>query len=82
MNGLDEGFGCVCGKNGKLRKQELGKLRGLGVPSHKAFEWGNTRKKYWRIACSPILHKTLDNSYWKCRGLRSLFERYQELRQT
>ncbi|MCD4839547.1 group II intron reverse transcriptase/maturase, partial [Neobacillus sedimentimangrovi] len=47
-----------------------------------ALEWGNTRKKYWRIACSSILHKTLDNSYWKRRGLRSLFERYQALRHT
>ncbi|MGR6116071.1 group II intron reverse transcriptase/maturase [Aeribacillus composti] len=69
-------------KEWKTPKTRIRKLRGLGVPSHKAFEWGNTRKKYWRIACSPILHKTLDNSYWKRRGLRSLFERYQALRHT
>ena len=69
-------------KEWKTPKTRIRKLRGLEVPSHKAFEWGNTRKKYWRIACSPILHKTLDNSYWKRRGLRSLFERYQALRHT
>ncbi|CAG9622110.1 hypothetical protein BACCIP111883_02901 [Sutcliffiella rhizosphaerae] len=26
------------------------KLKGLGVHPSKAYEWGNSRKKYWRIA--------------------------------
>ncbi|MCM3667378.1 group II intron reverse transcriptase/maturase, partial [Mesobacillus subterraneus] len=45
-------------------------------------EWGNSRRKYWRIASSPILHKTLDNSYWSHRGLKSLYQRYEFLRHT
>ncbi|AIE58888.1 recombinase for Bh,Int [Bacillus methanolicus MGA3] len=69
-------------KEWKTPKTRIRKLRALGVPSHKAIEWGNTHKKYWRIACSPILHKTLDNSYWSHQGLRSLFERYHFLRHT
>ncbi|MEB5481846.1 group II intron reverse transcriptase/maturase, partial [Shouchella clausii] len=54
----------------------------LGVKKGKAWEWANTRKAYWRIAKSPILHKTLDSAYWKSQGLKSLMERYDTLRQT
>jgi RNA-directed DNA polymerase len=69
-------------KQWKKTKTKIRKLIGLGVPGNKAYEWGNSRKKYWRIACSPILHKTLDNSYWSQRGLRSLYNRYEILRQS
>jgi RNA-directed DNA polymerase len=69
-------------KQWKKPKTRVRKLTGLGVPNSKAYEWGNSRKKYWRIACSPILHKTLDNSYWSQRGLRSLYNRYEILRQS
>ncbi|RFU60385.1 group II intron reverse transcriptase/maturase [Bacillus sp. V59.32b] len=69
-------------KQWKKPKTRVRKLIGLGVADYKAYEWGNSRKKYWRIACSPILHKTLDNSYWSQRGLRSLYNRYEILRQT
>ena len=69
-------------KQWKLPKTRVRKLKGLGVPSQKAYEWGNSRKKYWRIAQSPILHKTLNNSYWSSRGLKSLYQRYEFLRHT
>ena len=69
-------------KQWKLPKTRIKRLITLGVPPHKAYEWGNSRKKYWRIACSPILNKTLHNSYWRNRGLRSLAERYEFLRQS
>lgn len=69
-------------KQWKKPKTRVRKLIGLGVPDFKSHEWGNSRKKYWRIACSPILHKTLDNSYWSQRGLRSLYNRYEILRQS
>ena len=39
-----------------------------GCPSAKAFEWGHTRKGYWRIASSPILHRTLNDNYWQRMG--------------
>ncbi|QQZ08368.1 group II intron reverse transcriptase/maturase [Heyndrickxia vini] len=67
-------------KNWKKPKTKIRNLIKLGVPEWKAFEWGNSRKGYWRIANSPILHKTLDNSYWSDRGLKSLQERYKNLR--
>ena len=69
-------------KQWKTPRTRVRKLKSLGVPDQKAYEWGNSRKKYWRIASSPILHKTLDNSYWSDRGLKSLIIRYEFLRQT
>jgi len=67
-------------KNWKKPKTKVRKLIGLGVPPGKAYEWGNTRKSYWRISKSPIMHKSLGNSYWNSRGLKSLLSRYETLR--
>jgi len=53
----------------------------LGVHPEKAYIWANTRKSYWRISNSPILHKTLGNSYWNNQGLKSLYIKYGEKRQ-
>ena len=67
-------------KEWKKPKTKIRNLVKLGVPHWQAYEWGNSRKAYWRIANSPILHRTLDNSYWRSRGLRSLHDRYEILR--
>ncbi len=69
-------------KNWKKTKTKIRNLIRLGgVPEWKAYEWGgNSRKGYWRISNSPILHKTLGNSYWSDQGLKSLQERYEFLR--
>lgn len=69
-------------KQWKLPKMRVRKLTGLGVPKQKAYEWGNTRKKYCRISISPILKKTLNNAYWSHQGLKSLYQRYEFLRHT
>lgn len=66
-----------------LRKKpgtKVRKLIGLGAPKEKAYEWGNSRKSYWRISKSPILHRTLGNSYWSSQGLKSLLSRHKTLR--
>lgn len=67
-------------KNWKKSDTKVRKLIGLGVPQGKAFEWGNSRKSYWRISKSPVLHRTLGNSYWSFQGLKSLLSRYETLR--
>ncbi len=67
-------------KQWKKPKTKVKRLISLGMPKDKAFEWGNTRKGYWRIACSPILHRSLDNQYWKSIGWKSLTDRYIVLR--
>jgi RNA-directed DNA polymerase len=64
-------------KNPRTRVRNLARLK---VPHGKAYEWGNTRKGYWRISKSPILHRTLGNSYWESQGLKSLQVRYETLR--
>ena len=54
----------------------------LGIKKDKAWEWANSRKAYWRIANSPILHRALGDQYWVAQGLKSLLRRYQTLRWT
>jgi len=67
-------------KNWKRPKTRIRNLIRLGISKHKAFEWGNSRKGYWRISNSPILDRALNNSYWSRQGLRSLQSRYEILR--
>ncbi len=69
-------------KEWKLPKTKVKKLIELGVPKGKAYEWGNTRKAYWRISKSPILQKTLRNTYWHSLGLKSITARYDSQRLT
>lgn len=65
-------------KQWKKTKTKIRNLIRIGLPRHKAYEWGNSRKAYWRISKSPILHKTLGNSYWNHQGLKSLYGKYCE----
>ena len=67
-------------KNWKKPRTRVRNLIRVKVPYGKAYEWGNTRKGYWRISNSPILHRTLGNSYWESQGLKSLQVRYETLR--
>ncbi|MEX2053380.1 MAG: group II intron reverse transcriptase/maturase, partial [Candidatus Paceibacterota bacterium] len=67
-------------KQWKKPRTKIKRLISLGIPKDKAYEWGNTRKGYWRIARSPILQRTLDNHYWESNGLKSLMDRYNKLR--
>lgn len=67
-------------KEWKKVKTKHKNLMRLGIKRDKAWEWANTRKAYWRIANSPILHMTLGDKYWIHQGLKSLFNRYQAMR--
>jgi RNA-directed DNA polymerase len=69
-------------KEWRMPKTKVKNLKSLGIQSHKAYEWGNSRKAYWRIAKSPILHKALGNAYWANLGLKSMMVRYNQLRST
>ncbi|WP_373893008.1 group II intron reverse transcriptase/maturase [Virgibacillus natechei] len=69
-------------KEWKKVKTKYKNLMEHGVNKGKAWEWANTRKAYWRIANSPILHKALGDRYWKDQGLKSLYRRYQTMRWT
>jgi len=73
---LDEWVRCrvrLCyWKQWKRPKTRTRQLELLGAKSHLAYQWGNTRKGYWRIAHSPILQRTLSNTFLNKEGLLSL----------
>lgn len=69
-------------KQWKLPRTKVKRLIALGVPKGKAYEWGNSRKGYWRISKSPVLHRTLDKRFFESYQLKSLAERYYSLRST
>ncbi len=69
-------------KQWKRVKTRIASLRKLGVSEQKAYEWGNTRKGYWRIAHSPILHTTITCERLKQKGYTPLTELYTLRRKT
>lgn len=69
-------------KEWKKTKTKHTNLMKLGIDRWKAWEWANSRKAYWRISSSPILNRALGNKYWQKQGLKSLSNRYQNLRWT
>ena len=48
----------------------------LGIENHKAWEYANTRKSYWRSANSPILNKTLTTEHLRKIGFITVAQRY------
>jgi len=56
-------------------------LRALGLPERDVHKLANTRKGAWRTSKTLQMHKVLGIAYWKSQGLKSLTERYFEIRQ-
>ncbi|MGF7186963.1 group II intron reverse transcriptase/maturase [Desulfitispora alkaliphila] len=69
-------------KQWKKPKTRIKNLTKFGIPKHKAYEWGNTRKGYWRIANSPILSRSLTNEYFNSLSYQSLSARYRKMQLT
>jgi RNA-directed DNA polymerase len=46
----------------------------FGTPDWRAYQWGNSRKGYWRISHSPILQNAINNSLLRREGYVSLKE--------
>jgi group II intron reverse transcriptase/maturase len=67
-------------KRWKRVRTRIENLIRLGVNLEQAFQWGNTRKGYWRTAGSGILSTTLTNHYLEAQGFPNLVRRYEELR--
>ncbi len=61
-------------KQWKLSRTRVKMLVQLGTPEGRAYQWGNTRKGYWRTSHSPILKRALNNSFLKREGYLSLKE--------
>lgn len=69
-------------KQWKRVKTRVTSLRKLGASKQKAYEWGNTRKGYWRIAHSPVLQTTITCERLKQKGYTPLTELYTHRRRT
>lgn len=48
-------------KQWKKPRTKVANLRKLGIPAGKAYQWGNSRLGYWRIAGSPVLKCSITN---------------------
>lgn len=64
-------------KQWKEIKARFNNLKLFGIPKDKAWEWANTRKGYWRIADSWILHMSLTNRYLTSIGYDDIAKRYE-----
>lgn len=66
-------------KQWKKIKTKHDNLVKLGIDNENAWKWANSRKAYWRIADSHILHKSLTNEYLASVGYDDILERYKVL---
>jgi RNA-directed DNA polymerase len=69
-------------KQWKRVRTRITNLQKLGVNKQKAYEWGNTRRGYWRIAHSPILQSTITIERLKQKGYVPLMDTYTLRRKT
>jgi hypothetical protein len=69
-------------KQWKRVRTRITNLQKLGVNKQKAYEWGNTRKGYWRTAHSPILQTTVTIERLKQKGYVPLMDTYTLRRKT
>lgn len=67
-------------KQWKLVRTRLRKLRAAGIPEGDARRWANSRKGYWRISNSNVLHIALPNAYWADLGLKGFLVPYRRFR--
>ncbi|MCS2930573.1 group II intron reverse transcriptase/maturase [Bacteroides ovatus] len=65
-------------KSWKEPKTRVENLKRCGVLDWQAYQWGNTRLEYWRIACSWILTSTLSNDKLRRAGYVNLMDYYLE----
>ena len=54
-------------------------LRKLGISADKAYQWGNSRLGYWRIAGSPVLTRSNTNERLAAAGYFSILNYYESL---
>ena len=67
---------CCIWKQWKRVRTRMRNLQRLGIDKDQSYQWANTRKGYWRISGSPIIHRTITNQRLKQSGYKSLVEMY------
>ena len=66
-------------KQWKKPRTKVANLRKLGIPADKAYQWGNSRLGYWRIAGSPVLKCSITNERLAAAGYFSILNYYESL---
>lgn len=66
-------------KQWKKTKTKFERLTKLGIEKSKAWEYANTRKGYWRISKSPILHRTLKTQTLRNEGYLFFTDYYKSI---
>lgn len=66
-------------KQWKRCKTKLRMLVRLGLNEEWAACIAYSRKKHWRLAKTPQIHKALGDKYWQKQGLVDILERYKDV---
>ena len=64
-------------KQWKKPRTKVANLRKLGIQADKAYQWGNSRLDYWRIAGSPALQRSITNERLSAAGYFSILNYYE-----
>ena len=67
-------------KQWKKPRTKVANLRKLGIPADKAYQWGNSRLGYWRIAGSAVLQRSITNEKLALAGFYDFPAQYEQLR--
>lgn len=67
-------------KQWKKPRTRVMNLKKLGIPSWQAYQWGNTRLGYWRIAGSAVLSRSITNGKLAQTGYYDFPVQYEQLR--
>ena len=67
-------------KQWKKPKARVASLIKLGIREDTAYQWGNTRKGYWRISKSQVLHFSITNKRLIQAGYYDFLQQYEQLR--
>jgi len=73
-------FRCYIWKQWKKPRTKIANLRKLGVAKEQAYQWGNSRLGYWRIAGSPVLTRSITNERLALAGYYDFPAQYEHLR--
>ncbi|WP_445683656.1 group II intron reverse transcriptase/maturase [Sporosarcina sp. FSL K6-3457] len=63
-------------KQWKMPRTKRKNLIQLGIDERKAYEWSNTRKGYWRISASYVLHRSLTDEKLLQLGYMDISKKY------
>jgi len=67
-------------KQWKKPRTRITNLKKLGIPEWQAYQWGNTRLGYWRIAGSAVLSRSITNEKLALAGYYDFPAQYEQLR--